>query len=131
MENRRITDSLGIELIDSSFLSILELKQNKDAHPVNFVELEKDDTDKNTGIVTSSFNAMILGFGDTGQEALSYLYEFSAFLGKDGNLGVIQSLVNEIAPYSVVVKEKNSVTSSVPVEDQLKAFFGDTFKTKQ
>ena len=97
LENRRITDSLGIELIDSSFLSILELKQNKDAHPVNFVELEKDDTDKNTGIVTSSFNAMILGFGDTGQEALSYLYEFSAFLGKDGNR----------SPYNITVLDRN------------------------
>ncbi len=52
-------------------------------------------------------------------------------LNKDGNLDVIQSLVSEMSPYSVVIKEKSKVTSSVPVEDQLKAFFGDTFKTKQ
>lgn len=97
LENRRIAESLDIRLVDSSFLSILELKQKGEAHPVNFVDLEKDNNQNNTGIVTSSFNALILGFGDTGQEALSFLYEFSAFLGKDGSR----------SPYDITIIDSN------------------------
>ena len=51
-------------------------------------------------------------------------------LNKDGNLDVIQSLVSQIGAYSVVIKEKNKMQSSVSVEEQLKSFFGDTLKTK-
>ncbi len=51
-------------------------------------------------------------------------------LNKDGNINVIQALVNEIGAYNVVIKEKKQVSSGVPVEEQLKAFFGNTLKTK-
>ena len=73
-----------IKLIDSSYLSILELKHDFRAHPVNFVDIKTDEKGYNTGIVTSPFNALVVGFGNTGQEALSFLYEFSAFVGEDG-----------------------------------------------
>lgn len=73
-----------IKLIDSSYLSILELKHSFIAHPVNFVDIETDENGYRTGIVISPFNALIVGFGDTGQEALSFLYEFSAFVGRNG-----------------------------------------------
>ena len=97
LENRRLAEIQNIKLIDSAFLSILELKQNGNAHPVNYVDLEKSNC-QNTGIVTSCFNAMIIGFGDTGQEALSFLYEFSAFVGKDGNR----------SPYNITIIDKNA-----------------------
>lgn len=79
-----------VEVIDSSYLSVVSLKTLRDgnrinnyqysSHPINFVE-------KNTeqGIVTSAFTSMIIGFGETGQDALRFLYEFGAFVDKDGN----------------------------------------------
>lgn len=74
-------DSVKMEpnlyLIDSSYLSICELKQTPLAHPVNFVNIQKG------GIVADPFNALVIGFGETGKEAMSFLYEFSAFLGAD------------------------------------------------
>lgn len=94
--NERIAASTEMKLIDSSYLSVLELKQKEEAHPVNFVDKEKI-SGKNTGIVTSPFNALIIGFGDTGQEALSFLYEFSAFMGKDGRR----------SPYHLVTMDKD------------------------
>ena len=67
----------NLYLIDSSYLSIRELKRNSFAHPVNCVNIQKG------GIVADSFNALVIGFGETGKEAMSFLYEFSAFLGAD------------------------------------------------
>ncbi len=95
--NERIAASTGMKLIDSSYLSVLELKQKQEAHPVNFTEREADGSGRKTGVVTSAFNGLILGFGDTGQEALSFLYEFSAFVSKDG----------ERSPYHLVVMDRD------------------------
>jgi len=78
-----IKDGVKVNLVDSSYLSVaaLKLMSKQDvayteyvAHPINFV-----DTD-GKGHVTSDFNAMVLGFGHTGQEALKFVYEFSSFL---------------------------------------------------
>ncbi len=74
----------GLRLIDSSYLSVLELKQNETHHPVNFVDIKTDSQGRSTGIVTSKFSALVIGFSHTGQEALDFLYEFSAFVGEDG-----------------------------------------------
>lgn len=51
-------------------------------------------------------------------------------LKKDENLQTIQSLVNEIGAYKVVIKEKSTIANEVPIEQQLKSLFGDTLKTK-
>lgn len=71
-----------VHLVDSSMLSVLQLKENGKRmrdygknHPVNFV-----DYDGNTGTVSSAFTALIVGFGETGRDAFRFLYEFSAFV---------------------------------------------------
>ena len=70
--------SLNLKFIDSANLAVLELKKNVTYQPVSFV---KPDTKK--GIATKPFRAMIVGFGETGFEIFRFLYEFSAFVGKD------------------------------------------------
>ena len=69
---------MKIKIIDSSYLSIMTLKQDEAALPVNCVKV-----DKATGMVDSPFTALIVGFGGTGQEAFKFLYEYSAFVGSD------------------------------------------------
>lgn len=88
-------------LIDSSSLAVLSLIQDPTSHPVNFVDVKKDDEGSSTAIVTSRFNGLIIGFGETGQEALAYLYEFSAFIGENGErspyrLTVVDAYMDEI-----------------------------------
>ena len=39
--------------------------------------------DKLGYVSVSGFKSMILGFGETGQDALAFLYEYGAFVGKD------------------------------------------------
>ena len=69
---------MEIKIVDSAYLSIVTLKQDEAALPVNCVKI-----DKATGLVNSPFKSLIVGFGSTGQEAFKFLYEYSAFVGPD------------------------------------------------
>lgn len=76
----RITEDLSdksmIEVIDSSHMAIELLKQDVQNHPISFVKL----SDKDPGTVASAFRALIIGFSECGQDALRFLYEFSALV---------------------------------------------------
>lgn len=68
-----VTSSNVIEMVDSSHLAIELLKKDPRNHPVRFVDIQN-------GVVSSSFNSLIVGFSECGQDALRFLYEFSAFV---------------------------------------------------
>lgn len=75
-----------VTFIDSSFLSVVSLKKIDSGKmlPVKYVDIAEDPVTKNKlGYVTSAFNCAIIGFGETGKEALKFLYEFGAFADKD------------------------------------------------
>ena len=77
-----------VVFIDSSYLAVRSLlrSENHDKDktlPIYYVKIANDKNGQCLGYVESGFKAMILGFGETGQEALSFLYEYGAFVGKD------------------------------------------------
>lgn len=76
-----------LKFIDDSRTSITQLKMDHDKgrHPIDYVDIDKE-----RGIVTSEFRALIVGFGTTGQDALRFLYEFSAFTGIDQKKSPVQ-----------------------------------------
>ena len=76
-----------LKFIDDSRTSITQLKMDHDkgGHPIDYVDIDKE-----RGIVTSEFKALIVGFGTTGQDALRFLYEFSAFTGIDQKKSPVQ-----------------------------------------
>lgn len=71
--NKKVKVECQIHLVDTAYLAVSDLICNVESHPVNFVEVEKN------CIVNDSFNAMLVGFGQTGENAFQYLYEFSTF----------------------------------------------------
>lgn len=80
--NRVIEDgqsggNIEVRIVDSSHDSINELKGNEACHPVHFVDIDSTD---NPGTVNSAFTGLIVGFGETGQDAARFLYEFGAFV---------------------------------------------------
>ena len=86
--------SLRVKWIDSSSLMIQQLiRGDFSAMPINYVDIEKQSlvshpasmyTDTpSAGYVTSTFNAAILGFGELGQNAFNFLFEYGAFVDKD------------------------------------------------
>lgn len=70
-------ENTEVHIIDTSHLSASQLKMNVKCHPVQHVSINKDAT------VDTPFNSMIVGFGETGLEALRFLYEYGAFVGSD------------------------------------------------
>lgn len=77
LEDMMLKSNEDIHVMDASYLSVAALKKNPAYLPVNFVDHEN-------GVVHSAFHSLIVGFNETGQEALKFLYEFGAFLGPDG-----------------------------------------------
>ena len=77
------TPSMNVHLIDSSYLAVRNIKNCTELLPVNYVEKGVNEKGLREGWVSSAFNAMILGFGETGREVLGFLYEHGAFVDKD------------------------------------------------
>lgn len=88
-----------IKFVDSSYLAVEYLKKHNTGEllPVNFVDIANKDGKANLGYVTSPFNCAVIGFGETGKEALKFLYEFGAF----------PDINNDKAPFKCHVFEKN------------------------
>ena len=76
IEDEQLQDNIMVKVVDSSHISVEKLKQQVELHPVSYVDIEKD------GTVSSSFNALVVGFGEVGYDAVKFLYEFGAFVKK-------------------------------------------------
>ena len=93
-----------LQIIDDSRAAVMEFAMRKNekgeclAHPINFVEINHQ-----LGYVETEkpFTAFLIGFGTTGQEALRFLYEFSAFADSKGkkapvDFHIFDSRIDEI-----------------------------------
>lgn len=74
IEDEQPHPNLQIKVVDSSHISVELMKRDEDLQPVNFVDIEDDAT------VSSAFNALVVGFGEVGLDAVRFLYEFGAFV---------------------------------------------------
>ncbi len=89
----RIIEDLGlgeekqteVRILDSSHLAIEHLKQSDGNHPVNYVSVKTLEED-NPGTVSSPFVSLVMGFGETGQEAVKFLYEYGAFVSNKASI---------------------------------------------
>lgn len=70
--------NISVRVLDSSSLALEHLKSDVENHPVSFVDVAPSGQEK-AGTVASAFTSLIIGFGETGQEATRFLYEFGAF----------------------------------------------------
>ena len=75
---------IDVKIVDSSYLAVELLKSKECNHPINFVNVNTLN-DENPGAVSSQFTSLIIGMGETGQEAMSFLYEFGAFVDKNAS----------------------------------------------
>lgn len=86
----RVIEDLGLDgkhkievkILDSSYLAIEQLKRDVRNHPVNYVTVQNLN-EENPGSVSSDFVSLVMGFGETGQEAVKFLYEYGAFVAKE------------------------------------------------
>ena len=120
-EKGRENDSQYPEVIfrDSSKLAIRSLFQpvrenQKSALPINYVKIAVDPEGNKLGYVDSAFKSIIVGLGETGLEALKFLYEYASFPNKDG----------EKIPFFCRIFDKD-------IPSQRKAFYEDLSWTDQ
>lgn len=59
--------------------------QHPQLMPFNYVKKAVDADGEPLGYVTEGLHALVIGFGNTGQEAVRFLYEYGCFVGKDFN----------------------------------------------
>ena len=84
IEDEQQHDSLEVKVIDPSHISVEILKQHVEFHPVSYVDIEDDAT------VSSPFNALVVGFGEVGVDAVRFLYEFGTFIKHGGGVGPVE-----------------------------------------
>lgn len=75
VEDEQPLKNVEVKVVDSSHISVELLKQDVRLQPVSYVDIEPDAT------VSSPFNALVVGFGEVGADAVRFLYEFGAFVG--------------------------------------------------
>lgn len=73
----------SVTIIDSSSLAVNDLRMRDELQPVNFIKKGRDKDGDIEGWTDSSFNAMIVGFGEMGRDVLGFLFEQAAFVTKD------------------------------------------------
>lgn len=74
IEDSRADQRIKVKIDDSSHISVELLKLHDELIPVNCVDVRKDAT------VASPFNALVVGFGEVGCDAVRFLYEFGSFV---------------------------------------------------
>ena len=85
----------GVHFIYPSSLSVVELMKNPACHPANVMTPVMTGNGEPTGAVDGGFNALVIGFGETGQAVAKYLYEFSAAVGRDGKPIPTRIIIND------------------------------------
>lgn len=74
IEDEQLHDNITVKVVDSSHICVEQLKQHVEFHPVSYVDIEDDAT------VSSTFNALVIGFSEVGLDTVRFLYEFGAFV---------------------------------------------------
>ncbi len=88
-----------VRVLNLAEMSFNELRQNQpQLHPIHFADIAKDSKGQSLGYVAKGHTSILIGFGETGQEALRYLYEFGSFVGED-----MQPINNTFKVYDPVI----------------------------
>ncbi len=72
-----------IHLTNTSGLAVMDLLRTDTIQPIRYADIAMDKDGHALGWVKSPFRSLILGFGQAGRAALSFLYEYGSFVGKD------------------------------------------------
>ena len=84
IEDELTEKNIEVKVVDSSHICVELMKGNPELHPVNYVKVENDAT------ISSPFNAMVIGFGEVGMDAVRFLYEFGAFVKCNSRNGKVE-----------------------------------------
>lgn len=84
IEDELTDKNIEVKVVDSSHICVELMKGNLELHPVKYVKVGNDAT------VSSPFNALVIGFGEVGMDAVRFLYEFGAFVNGNSRNGIVE-----------------------------------------
>ena len=84
IEDELTEENIEVKVVDSSHICVELMKGNLKLHPVEYVKIENDAT------VSSPFNALVVGFGEVGMDAVRFLYEFGSFVKSNSWNGIVE-----------------------------------------
>lgn len=70
-----------LRIIDSSYLSVMQLKSKVEYNPVSFLTIDAE----KAVVKKEKFTSLLIGLGESGLDALKFLYEFGALPTYDGD----------------------------------------------
>ncbi|MCQ2151165.1 MAG: hypothetical protein MJY46_04800 [Bacteroidales bacterium] len=85
----------GVHFIYPSSMSVVELMKSPACHPASVLKPVLDNSGAPTGAVEGEFNALVIGFGETGQAVTKFIYEFSAAINTNGTPIPTHIIVND------------------------------------
>ena len=81
---KTILKQTGVHFIYPSSMAVVELMKRPECHPAALMKA-----------VQGGFNALVIGFGETGQAVCKFLYEFSAAVTEDGRPMPVSITIND------------------------------------
>ncbi|MBR4887093.1 MAG: hypothetical protein IKU16_07425 [Muribaculaceae bacterium] len=115
----------SVKLVDSAYKSVKKLKETDVEETDGCLPVDCVDYDKKTGLVSSPFTSLIVGFNATGQEAFKFLYEHGTFIGPnkeklpfkcyavDQNMTAIEGIITSKVGYVIDSKELELINAEV------------------
>lgn len=85
----------GVHFIYPSSLAAVELMKMPVCHPASVMSPVNSEDGSPLGCVDGGFNALVIGFGETGQAVAKFLYEFSSAVGPDGKPAPASIIIND------------------------------------
>ena len=92
---KTILKGTGTHFIYTSSMAVVEMMKTASCHPASVMTPALTAEGQPTGGVIGEFNALIIGFGETGQAVTKFLYEFSAAVNADGTPIPVKIIIND------------------------------------
>lgn len=115
----------SVKLVDSAYKSVKKLKETDVKETDGCLPVDCVEYDNRTGLVSSPFTSLIVGFNATGQEAFKFLYEHGTFIGPnkeklpfkcyavDQNMTAIEGIITSKVGYVIDSKELELINAEV------------------
>lgn len=115
----------SVKLVDSAYKSVKKLRETDVKEIDGCLPVDCVEYDYRTGLVSSPFTSLIVGFNATGQEAFKFLYEHGTFIGPnkeklpfkcyavDQNMTAIEGIITSKVGYVIDSKELELINAEV------------------
>lgn len=79
-----VFSNANVHFVYPASLGVMDLKRIPECNPISVMDVYSDESGQSNGTVSGEFNALIVGFSETGQAVARFIYEYMFFSSPDG-----------------------------------------------